>query len=157
MRLNKEAVQRELDIAAEAMEKHGYVDLANKIDQYAGLIMQATETTDLQEIRRGLERVEREASRRKTAFIAKDEKEVVAMKRQVLQKKLAKLREERKHAVLENQEKQIPNARSEKLAKLIESAKERKAKKTLEARVEDLKLQVRKRRLARKRQDQLKK
>lgn len=158
MRFNKEAVQRELDLAAEEMERHGYVDLANKIDQYASLIMKADEGLDLQEIRRGLERVERESSRRKANFVEKDEKEVIAAKRQLIQKKLAKLREERKQAVRKDiEKKQAPNARSEKLAKLIEKARARKHEKTLASRVEDLKLRVRKRRLARKRREQLKK
>lgn len=64
MKFNKRAIQRELDLAAEELEKHGYIDLADKVDRYTGKLMDITSAKEIPIIRRALARVEREADRR---------------------------------------------------------------------------------------------
>lgn len=144
--INKKAVQKELDLAAEELERHGYVDLANRVDQYASLIMKANKDTDLQELRRGIERVQREAKRRSDVFSRKER----VNKKALLQNKLAALRKAKSEKV---KKEQLSKSGSEKLAKLIEQARARKSEKSKDARKEDLKKKIRERRLARKRKE----
>ena len=64
MWFNKKAVEKELDLAAEELEKFGYVDLADKVDYYNERLMTVKSSKEIPVIRRSLQRIEHEASRR---------------------------------------------------------------------------------------------
>jgi hypothetical protein len=63
MRFDKRAVQRELDLAAEELERAGHFDLAEKVDYYSNRLMQAS-ADEVPLLRRALSRINIEANRR---------------------------------------------------------------------------------------------
>lgn len=64
MKFDKKALQRELDLAAEELEKVGYSDLALKVDKYNSFLMEGATKKHIPAIRRSLARITREAKRR---------------------------------------------------------------------------------------------
>jgi hypothetical protein len=63
MKFTKEAVQTEVDMAADELEKAGHTDLAEKVDYYGNRLMVAT-AGEVPLIRRALSRILEEARRR---------------------------------------------------------------------------------------------
>ena len=74
MKFNKTAVQKELDMAAEELEKAGHADLASKVDYYGGRLMTAT-AGEVPLLRRALSRILDEAKRRMAAVEKKEPSE----------------------------------------------------------------------------------
>ena len=74
MKFNKTAVQKELDMAAEELEKAGHADLAGKVDYYGGRLMTAT-AGEVPLLRRALSRILDEAKRRMAAVEKKEPSE----------------------------------------------------------------------------------
>jgi hypothetical protein len=62
MALDKKALQRELDIAAEELDKAGFAELADRVDQYSIMLMHASEK-QLPQIHRGLSRIQSDYER----------------------------------------------------------------------------------------------
>lgn len=98
MKFNKEAVRRELDLAAEDLEKQGFNDLADKVDFYNDRLMRATSSREVDIIRRALARVEKDA----TARLGKDEEKKASSKEARLESIRAKIRQIRARRVAEN-------------------------------------------------------
>ena len=146
MWFNKKAVERELDLAAEELDKFGYKDLADKVDYYNERLMEVKSSKEIPVIRRALQRVEQQASRRQAsrrqAGKTKGSRTVDKRKLDDLKKK-ARMRQLRK-ALAER--KSRPNARSNRLEALL---KRRDAQIAKEERVTSLKDKVKARRLAR--------
>lgn len=71
--LNLKAVQKELDLAAEELEKQGHKDLATKVDFYNDRLQRAA-SKEIPLIRRALQRIQIESARRarKDPSTAKD-------------------------------------------------------------------------------------
>jgi hypothetical protein len=63
MKFNKDAVQKELDLAAHELEKAGHKDLAERVDYYGDRLMKVT-AGEVPLLRRALSRVLDEAKRR---------------------------------------------------------------------------------------------
>jgi len=68
MKFDKQAVQRELDKASEALDRAGHADLAARIDYYSDKLITASEQEEPL-IRRSLARVYNEAKRRMNASV----------------------------------------------------------------------------------------
>lgn len=152
MRFNKRAVRKELDLAAEELERHGFSDLANKVDGYNEKLMKLSETDDLQTVRRALARIEREAVRR----VSFDEKKEVPKKD--LRARAALDRSRRLEGKSSRRDRKLSDrradskvkSRSDRLTQLIAARKQRLAKEEF---LGDLKARIRKRRLARRLRD----
>jgi hypothetical protein len=112
MRFNKQAVQHELDLAAEELDKSGYKDLADKVDYYNSRLANASET-ELPLIRRSLSRIQSEAQNRIAKVEANEKKEE---SKDSLKAKLATLR--------------VRRASEKRKAALRKLVNERKASKT---------------------------
>jgi len=141
MWFNKKAVEKELDKAAEELEKHGYVDLADKVDYYNECLMKVKSEKDIPSIRRGLERIEHEASRRQGKKSGKrtiDKRKLAELKKRSHQRKVIK--------ALKNRKTNQPNTRNARLTALLAK---RDKKISGEENVGTLKDKVRARRLAR--------
>lgn len=141
MYFNKKAVERELDLAAEELDGFGYKDLADKVDYYNERLMEVDSSKDLPIIRRSLQRIEREASRRrggKKESKTIDKRKLTELKKKAREHKLAKALKDRKVAK--------PNARTIRLEALL---KQRDKKIAAEDKVGNLKEKVKARRLAR--------
>ena len=141
MWFNKKAVERELDLAAEELDKFGYKDLADKVDYYNERLMEVKSSKEIPAIRRSLQRVEREASRRrqgktKTAKTV-DKRKLDELKRKARARKIKKALDEKKAK---------PNTRTNRLEALL---KKRDAQISKEDKVASLKDKVKTRRLAR--------
>jgi hypothetical protein len=126
MKLNKKAIQKELDFAAEELERHGYIDLAHKIDQYNTKLMASDDEKEIPAIRAELVKVEKEAQRRLRAFDKKEvdddarkvkAKEALQRARRVAERK--KVLEDRKTKKAEERGKL--KSRSARLDKLFEN------------------------------------
>lgn len=63
MKFDAKVLQREMDLAAEELEKAGYLDLAARVDQYSILLVTAKKE-DLANLYRGLSRVQVEYEQR---------------------------------------------------------------------------------------------
>ena len=61
--LNRKAIQRELDLAAEELDRQGYKDLADKVDLYNTKLQRAS-SREIPLIRKALINVQEEADRR---------------------------------------------------------------------------------------------
>lgn len=79
MKFSKEAVQTEIDLAADELDKAGHTDLAEKVDYYGNRLMTAT-AGEVPLIRRALSRILDEARRRMGATAAQPEKSEGAKK-----------------------------------------------------------------------------
>jgi hypothetical protein len=77
MKLNKQAIQKELDLAAEELEKCGYQDLAEQIDKCNSQLMQLEDDKhqEITAVKRTLSRISREAERRERVKNGKSEDE----------------------------------------------------------------------------------
>lgn len=144
MKLNKKAVQKELDLAAEELERHGYVDLAHKVDQYNKKLVTSRSEDDIPTIRAGLISVEKESQRRLRAF---DRKEIPDARKEKAKNALQRARRvaERKKALADRKEKRAKSRaklrpRSSRLGKLLESRTASKGKSLREERLARLEL-----------------
>lgn len=141
MWFNKKAVERELDLAAEELDKFGYKDLADRVDYYNERLMEVKNNKEIPAIRRSLQRVEREASRRRQGKTKKsktiDKRKLAELKKKAQMRKIKKAKEEKKTK---------PNARTNRLEALL---KKRDARIAKEDKVNSLKDKVKARRLAR--------
>jgi hypothetical protein len=63
MKFNAQALQREMDLAAEELEHAGHLDLAERVDRYNALLLSASKK-DLPQIHRGLSRIQAEYEQR---------------------------------------------------------------------------------------------
>jgi hypothetical protein len=63
MKFDARVLQREMDLAAEELERTGYLDLAERVDRYNALIPSASKK-DLPQIHRGLSRIQAEFEQR---------------------------------------------------------------------------------------------
>jgi len=141
MYFNRKAVEKELDLAAEELDSFGYKDLADKVDYYNERLMEVKSSKALPIIRRSLQRIEREATRRrgrKKESKTIDKRKLVELKKNARERKLAKAIKDRKTAK--------PNARITRLEALL---KQRDKKIAGEEKVANLKHKVKARRLAR--------
>ena len=141
MWFNKKAVEKELDLAAEELEKFGYVDLADKVDYYNERLMTVKSSKEIPVIRRSLQRIEHEASRRqggKKESKTIDKRKLAELKKKARERTLAKASKKRKVAK--------PNARTTRLEALL---KRRDAKIAGEEKSDNLKEKIKARRLAR--------
>jgi len=140
MWFNKKAVERELDLAAEELDKFGYKDLADKVDYYNERLMEVKSSKEIPVIRRALKRVEREASRRQ----GKKENKTIDKKKLAELKKKARMRKIK--TAIDEKKKGKPNTRTNRLEALL---KKRDAMITKEDKAENIKEKVKARRLAR--------
>lgn len=141
MWFNKKAVEKELDLASEELEGFGYVDLADKVDYYNERLMEVKSNKELPVIRRALQRIEHEASRRRSGKSENktiDKRKLAELKKNARDRKLAKVIKDRKEAK--------PNARTTRLEALL---KQRDKKIANEEKDDNLKAKVKARRLAR--------
>ena len=141
MWFNKKAVEKELDLAAEELEKFGYVDLADKVDYYNERLMEVKSSKEIPIIRRSLQRIEHEAARRqggKKKSKTIDKRKLAELKKNARERQLAKVSKNRKVTK--------PNARTTRLEALL---KRRDAKIAGEEKSDNLKEKVKARRLAR--------
>jgi len=141
MWFNKKAVEKELDKAAEELDKFGYKDLADKVDYYNERLMAVKSTKEIPRIRRGLERIENEASRRqgkKGKSKTIDKRKLAELKKKARDRKIVKALKERKA--------KRPTVRTTRLNALLNKRDKKLAK---EEQVDTLKEKVRARRLAR--------
>lgn len=63
MSLDRKALQRELDLAADELDKTGFTDLADRVDQYSELLVTA-KAEQVPQIHRGLSRIQMEYEQR---------------------------------------------------------------------------------------------
>ncbi len=63
MKFDAKILQREMDLAAEELEKAGYLDLAARVDQYS-ILLATAKKEDLANLHRGLSRVQAEYEQR---------------------------------------------------------------------------------------------
>jgi hypothetical protein len=113
MALNRNALQHELDLAAEELDRIGQTDLADKVDRYSTMLGSAKDA-DIPMIHRGLCRIQAEYERRtskkqkpKPAAI-KAQAAVLSARRSSIQRKIAIKRLLRERAaVREKQSKKI--------------------------------------------------
>lgn len=141
MWFNKKAVERELDLAAEELDKFGYKDLADKVDYYNERLMEVKSNKEIPAIRRGLKRIENEASRRQKGGKESktiDKRKLAELKKNARERKIKKALADKKEAK--------PNARTNRLEALL---KKRDAQIAKEDKVSNLKDKVKARRLAR--------
>lgn len=73
MALDRTALQHELDLAAEELDKAGHQDLADRVDQYSEMLVQAKDE-DIAKIHRGLSRVQMEFEQRNRKEAKEDQK-----------------------------------------------------------------------------------
>lgn len=94
MKFDAKALQREMDLAAEELERAGHLDLATRVDRYNALLLTA-DKKDLPQIHRGLSRIQAEYEQRMKATEKKEQSPSVdAAKAQhaVLQARRASIR-----------------------------------------------------------------
>jgi len=133
MRFNKKAVQKELDKTAEELEQNGFMDLANKVDEYNKKLMEASTAEEVQQIRKVFINIDREAQRRLKGNSAPEDDKARNIRRLKARAALRRARRvaERKKALADRKEtnskaKTPVTPRSERVARLLE---DRKAKK----------------------------
>jgi len=94
MKFDAKVLQREMDLAAEELEKAGYLDLAARVDQYS-ILLATAKKEDLANLYRGLSRVQVEYEQRenqapKPALAnAKAQHAVLQARRASIRRKLA--------------------------------------------------------------------
>jgi hypothetical protein len=128
MKLNKKALQKELDVAADELETLGHTDLADMVDHYNDRLMTSATVKDVNLVRRALQRIEREASRRednkKEAASNVDPTEVKAAIERA--RKVADEKKASKEKIQEETIQERKSARAERLAKDKEESPIRK-------------------------------
>jgi hypothetical protein len=137
MKFNKTAVQKELDMAAEELEKAGHSDLAMRVDYYGDRLM-AANAAEVPLLRRALSRVLDEANRRMKA-VKKEEPPENVKKAQAATSNVRRVSDERK-AVFVKRLREIAAKRQEarnKLEALRASRKERTKEAEKESTKED--------------------
>ena len=141
MWFNRKAIEKELDQAAEELDKFGYKDLADKVDYYNERLMAVKSSKDIPIIRRELQRIENEASRRqngKKETRTIDKRKLAELKKKARQRKILK--------ALKTRRAKKPNTRTTRLEALLNK---RDGKLASNEKVLNLKDKVRARRLAR--------
>lgn len=133
MKFNAQALQREMDLAAEELERAGHLDLAERVDRYNAVLLSASKK-DLPQIHRGLSRIQAEYEQRMnqagkkeaapSADAAKAQHAVMQARRASIRRKLALKRFLREKAA---QRKKA----SEKVATLRETKEETPMRKRL--------------------------
>lgn len=71
MKFDAKVLQREMDLAAEELEKAGYLDLAARVDQYS-IMLATAKKEDLTNLHRGLSRVQVEYEQREKQACKKE-------------------------------------------------------------------------------------
>jgi len=121
MSLDRNALQHELDLAAEELDKAGHKDLADRVDQYSELLVQAKEK-DVPQIHRGLSRVQMEYEQRTKREAAKQDPKAAKAQNAVMSARRASIK--RKIAVKRLLRERAANRKKE--TKKIEALKETK-------------------------------
>jgi uncharacterized protein YjcR len=109
MALDKRALQHELDLAAEELDKAGHKDLADRVDQYSEMLVNASEK-EIPRIHRGLSRVQAEFEQRAKKSekidpkVAKAQNAVMSARRASIKRKIAIKRLLRERAAKRKQE-----------------------------------------------------
>jgi len=118
MKLNKKALQKELDVAADELETLGHTDLADMVDHYNDRLMASATVRDVNLVRRALQRIEREASRREdnkkeasSDVDPQEVKEAIDRARKVAEEKKAGKEKEQEEKIQERK-----HARAERLS-----------------------------------------
>lgn len=92
MKFDAKVLQREMDLAAEELEKAGYLDLAARVDQYS-ILLATAKKEDLANLHRGLSRVQAEYEQReKQAPKQEPAPEAVKAQHAVMQARRASIR-----------------------------------------------------------------
>ncbi len=119
MALNRRALQRELDLAADELDRVGYKDLADRVDRYSEMLM-AAKASDIPIIHRGLSRIQyeyenrvkKEAREEITGRALKAQNAVLSARRSSIQRKIAIKRLLRERAAQREKNQKKVEARS---------------------------------------------
>jgi hypothetical protein len=148
VKFNKEAVQKQLDLAAEALDNQGLSDLADKVDYLNDKLFNVSSKKEFDLIKKGLANIERTARdrvKKKSEEDTEEKKLDVLKARRLAEKKKALLQRVQKNV---DAKRKIQN-RSKKVKELIE-------KRAKDRRINKLKEQINKKSLREKREKRIK-
>jgi hypothetical protein len=131
--INRNALRHELDLAAEELDKSGHKDLADRVDQYSEMLMEAKDA-DVEKIHRGLSRIQAEYEQRNKKEAKEEEVKDTKAQNAVLHARRASIR--RRIAVKRLLRERT--AAKKKEAKKVEALKETKKEESpIKARVNE--------------------
>jgi hypothetical protein len=93
--MNRRLIQKELDTAAEELDRKGYRDLANRVDHYNARLMKAKQDSEIQLIARALGRIDKESDRRDEVFTRRPKTHKSQLDRELPPREEAENRKER--------------------------------------------------------------